>query len=271
MMLTALLGATAAGAAVLAHGALAPNSPVFGPVVSRGPRERVLYLTFDDGPNPYTTEPIVRLLQREQVPATFFMVGRHVERYPELGRLVAGSGFEIGNHTQTHRRLALAGPDRTAWEVGAAHEAIETTTGAIPTCFRAPHGYRNPYLRRVLTRYHYRVFGWTFGVWDTDRPGARVIRDRMRRGVRPGAVLLLHDGDGYDPEGDRGQTAEALPGIIEDCRAMGYEFRSLERLTADGNDNGGTARQSRHAHAEPTAPPPTSSRPSSPPAAPAPR
>lgn len=230
MILTGLLGAAAAGGAVLAHGALAPNSPVFGPVVGRGPRERALYLTFDDGPNPHTTEPIVRLLRRERVPAAFFMVGRHVERYPELARLVARSGFEIGNHTQTHRRLALAGPTRTAWEVRAAHEAIESATEVTPTCFRAPHGYRNPYLRHVVASYGYQVFGWTFGVWDTDRPGASVIRDRMRRGVRPGALLLLHDGDGYDPAGDRRQTAEALPGIIEDCRAMGYEFRSLAQL-----------------------------------------
>src|SRR5258705_2526988 len=100
------------------------------------------------------------------------------------------------------------------------------------------------------------------GVWDTDSPGARVFRARLRRGVRSGAVLLLHDGDGYDPEGDRRQTAEALPGIIEDCRAMGYEFRSLERLTADGNDNGGTALQTRHSHAQPATAPTTSSRPS---------
>jgi peptidoglycan/xylan/chitin deacetylase (PgdA/CDA1 family) len=67
-------------------------------------------------------------------------------------------------------------------------------------------------------------------VWDTARPGAAVIRQRIREGTRPGAVLLLHDGDGYDPDGDRSQTADALPGIIEDCRAMGYEFRALDRL-----------------------------------------
>ena len=77
----------------------------------------------------------------------------------------------------------------------------------------------------------YRVFGWTLGVWDTARPGARASSAAVvREGARPGAVLLLHDGDGYDPEGDRTQTAEALPGIIEDCQAMGYEFRSLDAL-----------------------------------------
>lgn len=229
-MLTAALVAAAGGAAILAHGALAPNSPVFGPVVGRGPRDRTLYLTFDDGPNPYTTERIVRVLERERVPATFFMVGRHVDRFPELARLVAASGFGIGNHTYSHVKLALAGPARTAREVGSAHDAILARTGTAPTCFRAPHGYRNPYLRRTVAAYGYRVFGWTLGVWDTARPGPAVIRRRVADGLRPGALVLLHDGDGYDPQGDRGQTADALPGIIDDCRAMRYEFRSLEGL-----------------------------------------
>jgi peptidoglycan/xylan/chitin deacetylase (PgdA/CDA1 family) len=229
-MLTQALVAAVGGAVVLAHGAFAPNSPVFGPVVGRGPRERALYLTFDDGPNPYATQRIVDVLQRERVPATFFMVGRHVDRYPALARLVAEGGFGIGNHTYSHTKLALVGPRRTAREVGTAHEAIVRRTGVTPSRFRAPHGHRNPFLRRATAAYGYRVFGWTLGVWDTDRPGAAVIRQRVAAGVRPGAVLLLHDGDGYDPEGDRRQTAEALPGIIEDCRAMGYEFRSLDRL-----------------------------------------
>ena len=229
-MLAGLLGAAVGGAAVMAHGLLAPNSPVFGPVVACGPPEHALYLTFDDGPNPHTTERILRTLEGENVPATFFMVGRHVERFPSLARLVADAGFGIGNHTHTHLRLALAGPRRTAWEIGTAHAAIKAATGLAPGCFRAPHGYRNPYVRREVAAYGYRVFGWTFGVWDTARPGAEVIRRRIRDGARPGAVLLLHDGDGYDPGGDRRQTADALPGIIEDCRGMGYDFRSLDGL-----------------------------------------
>jgi peptidoglycan/xylan/chitin deacetylase (PgdA/CDA1 family) len=231
-MLAELLGTAAAATATLAHGALAPNSPVFGPVVGRGPREAELYLTFDDGPNPRTTERIVGILEQEHVPATFFMVGRHVERFPGLASLVAAAGFGIGNHTHTHRRLTLAGPMRTAWEIGTAHVAIQSATGLAPTCFRAPHGYRNPYVRHTAGAYGYRVFGWTFGVWDTARPGVEVIRRRVREGVRRGAVLLLHDGDGYDPTGDRRQTADALLGILDDCRAMGYEFRSLDRLRA---------------------------------------
>ena len=229
-MLIPTLALAGAGAALLAHGVYEPNSPLFGPVVGRGPRESALYLTFDDGPNPRTTEPIARLLERERVPATFFMVGRHVDRYPDLARGVARAGFAIGNHTYTHTKLALCGPGRVADELARAHAAIVMHTGVTPRSFRAPHGQRNPFVRRAAAAYRYRVFGWTFGVWDTARPGAAVIRRRMRRGLRPGAVLLLHDGDGYDPVGDRTETAEALPGILEDCRSMGYEFRSLDRI-----------------------------------------
>jgi peptidoglycan/xylan/chitin deacetylase (PgdA/CDA1 family) len=227
-----VLGAAAGAAALLAHGALVPNSPLFGPVVGRGPRQRVLYLTFDDGPNPYTTEPIVRFLQREQVPATFFMVGRHVEQFPRVARLVAHAGFGVGNHTHTHTRLALAGPARTAWEVATAHAVIMQATGVTPRHFRAPHGYRNPFLRRILAGRGYQVFGWTLGVWDTARPGSAVIRRRVAEGISPGAILLLHDGDGTNPRGDRGQTAAALPDILADCRAMGYQFASLDGLSA---------------------------------------
>ncbi|TMC59432.1 MAG: polysaccharide deacetylase family protein, partial [Chloroflexi bacterium] len=122
-VLTAVLAA-AAGTAVLAHGAFEPNSPVFGPVVGRGPRERVVYLTFDDGPNGRTTERIVNILERAGIPATFFMVGRHVVRAPALAHDVARAGFGIGNHTYTHTKLTLLGPRQTAEEISWAHGAI---------------------------------------------------------------------------------------------------------------------------------------------------
>src|SRR5207253_1182180 len=84
------------------------------------------------GPNPYTTERIVRLLEHERVPATFFMVGVHVARFADAARQVAGAGCAIGNHTETHRRLWLAGPARTRWELATAHETIARATGVTP-------------------------------------------------------------------------------------------------------------------------------------------
>jgi peptidoglycan/xylan/chitin deacetylase (PgdA/CDA1 family) len=158
------------------------------------------------------------------------MVGAHARRYPELARRVAQAGHEIGNHTEHHVKLHVRGPARIWAELDAAHDAIVATTSTTPRLFRAPHGYRNPFVGPVAQRLGYRVIAWTFGVWDSARPGAEEIRRRVRAKGRPGAIVLLHDGDGYDPEGDRRQTADALPGIIRDARDAGYRFGPLGEL-----------------------------------------
>lgn len=231
-MIAEALAAAAASAGVLTFGALEPNNGLFGPVTGRGPRLKHAYLTFDDGPNPDATPRILETLAACGVPAAFFFVGRHVRRFPELARAAAAEGHLIGNHTDSHVKLHLCGPERVAREIGDAHRTIVETTGVTPRTFRAPHGYRNPFVLRAARGYGYQVMGWTFGVWDTARPGAEEIRRRMRAKLRPGSVLLLHDGDGYDPQGDRRQTADALPGIIADVRAAGYTFRPLTELLA---------------------------------------
>ncbi len=230
-MIAGTLALAAGGAAVL-YGALEPNNSLFGPVVGRGPRDRRVYLTFDDGPNPHATPRILETLAREYAPAAFFLVGAHARRFPDIAREVAAGGHAIGNHTDTHLKLHLRGPARIARELARAHESIAAATGVEPRLFRAPHGYRNPFVLREARRRGYRVLGWTFGVWDTARPGAEEIRRRVRHGLRPGAILLLHDGDGYDPLGNRSQTADALPGIIADVRSAGYIFAPVTELFA---------------------------------------
>lgn len=226
------LGAAALGALAWgAYGVYEPNASLFGPVVGHGPRERrAVYLTFDDGPNPGVTDRILDTLAAHGVPAAFFMVGRYAERHAALAREVAAAGHEVGNHTYHHVKLHRRGPGRIRAELERTHAALAAVTGRAPRTFRAPHGYRNPFVAPVTRRLGYRTFGWSYGVWDTARPGAEVIRARMRRKLAPGAILLLHDGDGYDPAGDRAQTAEALPGIIADVRAAGLEFRPLADL-----------------------------------------
>ncbi len=203
---------------------------LFGPSVERGPRKQRIYLTFDDGPNERATNAILETLARERVAAAFFMGGDHVRRFPALARKVVREGHMAGNHTHNHVKLHFVGRKRLRHQLEVAHQAIEWATGERPRAFRAPHGYRSPYLRAAARELGYTVFGWTFGVFDTARPGGDEIRRRVRRRLRPGAIVLLHDGDGYDPEGDRMQTAHALPGIIEDARNAGYEFAPLRDL-----------------------------------------
>ena len=224
-MLTPIVGA--AIGATLAHGFFHRNSPVFGPVLRRlsGPGRRVA-LTFDDGPNPVATPRILDVLRRENVPATFFMLGRHVERWPEIAREVAAT-HALGNHGWHHRKLHRKGPAYTRIDIRLGAQAIVDATAHAARFLRTPHGFRNPWVSGVAREIGQRCVGWTLGVWDSDRPGAGVIARKAIQGCRPGTILLLHDGDGYDPDGDRTQTADALPAIIRGLRDRGFEFAPL--------------------------------------------
>ncbi|MEP6572480.1 MAG: polysaccharide deacetylase family protein [Gemmatimonadota bacterium] len=234
-----LAGAGLGAAATAAWGVYDPDSPLYGRVIHRGSSPDgagdiaappTVYLTFDDGPNPAATDKILETLSVADAPATFFVVGSHVRRFPETARRIAGAGHELGNHTDTHVKLHVRGPGRISRELRACHAAIQQITGQPVRSFRAPHGYRSPFVGPAARRLGYAVFGWSFGVWDTAQPGAEEIRRRVRTKLRPGSIVLLHDGDGYNPLGDRRQTAEALPGIIRDARDAGYVLRPTAEL-----------------------------------------
>jgi peptidoglycan/xylan/chitin deacetylase (PgdA/CDA1 family) len=228
-MIQAALAATglvAAGAA--AHGAFHRNSPFFGGSLGRLPGAgRIVSLTFDDGPNPVATPRILAALKAKGVRATFFLLGRHVEQWPDLARAVVDAGHQVGNHGYSHARLYRRGPGFTRNDLTKGTDAIERATGVRPRLFRAPHGFRAPWVTPIARSLGQRTIGWTLGVWDTDRPGSEEIARRAVAGARPGTILLLHDGDGYDPKGDRAQTAAAVSLIVDGLRGRGYKFDTL--------------------------------------------
>ena len=226
-MLSALaVGSGAVGLA--AYGAFYWNSPLFGRVISRvAGASRAVALTFDDGPNAVATPRILDVLKSEGVIATFFLLGRHVERWPALARRAADEGHVIANHGFQHRMLHFKSPSFVRGDLEAGTRAIEAATGRRPKFFRAPHGFRNPWVTPIARALGQETVGWTLGVWDSARPGADSIARWAVNGTRPGTILLLHDGDGYDADGDRTQTAEALPRIIKELRASGYRFVGL--------------------------------------------
>jgi peptidoglycan-N-acetylglucosamine deacetylase len=227
-MIMPLVVAAGAAVAVGSHGIFHRNSPVFGRALGRLPtRDKQIALTFDDGPNSRATASILDTLRAERVPATFFLLGRHVERWPDLASRVVAEGHVAGNHGYHHRKLHVRGPEYVRRDLEMGTDAIARATGARPALFRAPHGFRNPWVSSIARSLGQRTIGWTLGVWDSDRPGADAIAVRAVDGCRPGTILLLHDGDGYDPDGDRMQTAEALPRIIRELRARGYGFVRL--------------------------------------------
>jgi peptidoglycan/xylan/chitin deacetylase (PgdA/CDA1 family) len=212
----------------LAWGAFERNSPLFGRVQRRLPGDdRLVALTFDDGPNPEATPAILDALGAEDVPATFFVLGRHADRWPAIVERAAAEGHVIGNHGYHHRKLVWRSPIYVRDDITLGAAAIERAGAARPHLFRAPHGQRNPWVSPIARAEGQRTVGWTLGVWDTSRPGPEVIAERVLRGARAGSIVLLHDGDGYDPAGDRMQTARAMPRLIRGLRDRGYSFATL--------------------------------------------
>jgi peptidoglycan-N-acetylglucosamine deacetylase len=211
-----------------AHGAFERNSPIFGrPITHLRGHDRAVALTFDDGPNPDATPAILDALAARSAKATFFILGRHAERWPDLVRRIAADGHAIGNHGYYHRKLHLKSPAYVREDLELGTRAIERAAGVRPRLFRAPHGFRSPWVTPIARSLGQRTVGWSLGVWDTDLPGVETIVNRTVEGARPGAILLLHDGDGYDPAGDRMQTARAVPLIVDRLLMQGYRFDLL--------------------------------------------
>ena len=232
MMLEAL-GAGVAALGAAAHGAFHRNSPVFGrPITKVIGRSPAVALTFDDGPNPDATPLILDALRERRVHATFFILGSHAERWPTLVRRVADEGHTIGNHGYFHRKLHFKSPAYVRRDLELGTQAIVKACGVRPSLFRAPHGFRSPWVTAIARSLGQRTVGWSLGVWDSDCPGVDVIAQRTIDGARSGSILLLHDGDGYDPRGDRVQTARAVPLIVDRLLAQGYRFDRLDHLDA---------------------------------------
>lgn len=228
MIVGAALGAIVAGS--VAHGAFHRNSSIFGRVRTRVDEADAVALTFDDGPNPDATPRILDALGERGAHATFFVLGRHADRWPALVKRMANEGHTLGNHGWYHRKLHFKSPRYVREDLELGTRAIESACGVTPRLFRAPHGFRSPWVTSIARELGQDTVGWSLGVWDSAMPGVGAIVERTVSGARSGSILLLHDGDGYDPAGDRTQTAQAVPEIIE--RLYGRGFRLVMIPTA---------------------------------------
>ncbi|GAW94124.1 polysaccharide deacetylase family protein [Calderihabitans maritimus] len=192
----------------------------------------VVALTFDDGPDPRYTPAILDILQEKKVPATFFLVGKHVERYPQIARRIVDEGHEIGNHTYSHANLLGASSFKIRREIEAAEKAIKKATGRRPAYFRPPRGLYSRTLRDILSEKNYALVLWSVSSQDWSGVSAQDIERNVLARVKPGAIILMHDSGDLISSwgGDRTNTVKALPGIIDGLRAQGYRFVSLSEL-----------------------------------------
>jgi peptidoglycan/xylan/chitin deacetylase (PgdA/CDA1 family) len=194
--------------------------------VGRGRIPRAVALTFDDGPWPGDTESVLRVLRREHVKGTFFMVGSQVTERPDLVRAVLRAGHVVANHSLTHpvEPAFAALPDRRVEaEIAQAADVLHDA-GATPTLFRPPGGSYDDAVVLESWRQRERVVMWSVDPhdWDASRTPKDIAKQVLRR-VRPGSIVLLHDGGG-----DAGQTIAALPKIIRGIRKMGLDLVTLD-------------------------------------------
>lgn len=181
-------------------------------------------LTFDDGPSRYTPG-VLRALRRGHAHATFFVVGSQLRGRTRLLHRIVAAGDEVGNHTELHRRLRADGSD-TPWEAATAQARIERATGVVPCLFRPPYLALTPDVVTAAAG----LGLWTIGA-DTPSDDwlgfmtSRAIARRVLARVRPGSIVLLHDG--LKP---RPATVAALPAIVAGLERRGYRLVTVSRL-----------------------------------------
>ena len=230
----AVAGACAAPATTTVPRGLAAAEPPAAPAgceyrqrstnVRKGPSTgRRIALTFDDGPSAYTAR-VLDVLERERVPATFFIQAEHVAgRESVLARMLA-DGHMIGNHSFTHVDLSTASGPRLT-QIDDTQATIKAATGFTPCLIRPPYGRTSKKLLAALARRHLTSTLWSVNPQDFLRPGTAKIKQRVLAAVKPGAIVLTHDGGG-----NRSQTLAAIPSIIRTLKARGYTFVTVTGL-----------------------------------------
>jgi peptidoglycan/xylan/chitin deacetylase (PgdA/CDA1 family) len=203
---------------------------VFGKCVHRfETSEKVVALTFDDGPSEYT-RGVLDALQKANVKATFFLLGKNVEKHPELVRQIFQEGHEIGNHSWSHQPLIFQWPSFIKEEIRRTDQAIRDCGYQGPIHFRAPYGRKLFVLPWILSKTGRAHILFDVIPDDWANPGTSVIVDRIVKQVKPGSIILCHDGCGDEVSNDRSQTVEATEPAIRVLKNAGYRFTTVSEL-----------------------------------------
>jgi len=196
----------------LLAGTLNPSSRLFGAIQTRCGSG--IWLTLDDGPDPGTTPGILDLLDSHGAKATFFVIAKRAESYPELIREIAARGHQLANHTYSHLQASFwcHGPIRTYREIARCQEVLEKITGEAPRLFRAPVGHHNVFVHPVLRHFGMRLVGWDCRGFDA-AAGASLesVTARIRASATDGGIVLAHEATPFAVE------------VVSDILAMAEE------------------------------------------------
>ncbi|MEH2287491.1 polysaccharide deacetylase family protein [Nostoc sp.] len=188
------------------------------------PEQKVIALTFDDGPWPESTAQVLDILKKNQIKATFFLIGQNVKNYPGLVKREIAEGQVIGNHTW-HHWYQFLNPQAAAYEIDHTADLIYQVTGIKTNLFRPPGGIMHNGVASYARNSKYAIIRWSSDSVDYSRPAVPKLINNVFRKVKPGGIVLMHDGGG-----NRSKTVQALPEIIANFRKQGYKFVTIPEL-----------------------------------------
>ncbi|MGW3997265.1 polysaccharide deacetylase family protein [Amycolatopsis sp. NPDC004772] len=228
IVVASVLVVVVAGAVTLFEVSKSPTFQFFGTLVDRvDTTEKVVALTFDDGPDPAGTKTILDTLHSRQVPATFFLIGRDMAAHPDLARDIAAAGHELGNHSFSHDRMIGVTPSWIADEVEATDALIRAAGYTGDILFRPPNGKKLFALPSYLSEHHRTTITWDVAPDSDGTPPTATVERAVVDQVRPGSIVLLHA-----MYASREQTRRAIGPILDQLKQRGFRFVTVSQLLA---------------------------------------
>lgn len=185
--------------------------------------QKVLAMTFDDGPHPSLTPKLLDILKERNIKCTFFVIGKNAKAYPNIIRRMIAEGHEVANHTWTHCSLTSRSDAQIRTELQQSEDALVAAANYRPHLIRPPYGAINTRIKQFMfSEFGYSTIMWSVDPQDWRRPGVSVVTSRLVSGARPGAIMLAHD---IHPP-----TIQAMPSMFDQLLAKGYQFVTVSQL-----------------------------------------
>ncbi|SEN66765.1 Peptidoglycan/xylan/chitin deacetylase, PgdA/CDA1 family [Mesobacillus persicus] len=188
--------------------------------------QKLVAITFDDGPNPVYTPQVFGIFKEAGGKATFFMIGEQIEKNPEIARQAYELGHEIGNHTYSHPRMSELSQGQRVDEIERTEKLIHHVTGQKPSVFRPPYlDYNSSTALTVSEKGYHAIGALNLEAHDWEQPGVEHILSKSMSCVKNGSILIFHDGFG-----DRSQTIQAVRLLVSELTSQGFQLVTVSEL-----------------------------------------
>lgn len=209
---------------ILFWGSYEVSSGFYMPVVCKSDTtEKIIAISFDDGPLPAYTPRVLEILKEQKVPAAFFCIGKHIQLHPQLALQIIADGHIIGNHSFSHDKwFDLFSSKKMRADLATMDSGLAAIVGKKPRLFRPPYGVTNPNLHKAVQSAGYSAIGWNIRSFDTVIKDEQKLLKKVTGLLKPGSIILFHDTAKVTPG--------MLPAFISIARQMGYEFVRVDKL-----------------------------------------